>query len=262
MKLHGVFIGINKYSDPRISSLRYAKTDAEQFYWAVTKSGLTSDQINIQLLTDAEATRPAVLRAIGEVLPRTVRDQDLVILYFSGHGSPETSAVPDGVSRYLITHDVDYANVFSTALDMERDLSRLIERIPSALIIVILDTCFSGRGGGRTFEGPLLRQSRTGWRISTRLSELNLGEGRVIMAACDDDEVAYEELSLGHGVFTYYLLRALTAQDTLDISVGISSLYDTVAQQVNTFTQGRQNPVLNGRVSLARLPLLRADGEE
>lgn len=82
------------------------------------------------------------------------------------------------------------------------------------------------------------------------------------MAACDDDEVAYEESSLGHGVFTYYLLRALTAQDTLGISVSISSLYDMVAQQVNTFTQGRQNPVLNGRITLGRLPFLRADGEE
>lgn len=209
MKLHGVFVGMNQYQDRRISTLKYARADAENFYTTIRES-LSASNLNLQLLTDTQATRHKILTSIGKRLPRVAARNDLVLLYFAGHGSPEASGSGDTVSRYLITHDTEHARIFATGLDGERDLTRLIERIPSTLIIVFLDTRFSGRAGGRTFEGPLLRQSRSGWRESREMSTLTLGEGRVILAACNDTEVACEHASLGQGIFTYYVLQALT----------------------------------------------------
>nr|BBH94453.1 hypothetical protein KTA_26520 [Thermogemmatispora argillosa] len=266
MKLHGVLVGINRYEDRRIGTLQYAARDAERFY-AQLASSLAAEDLSLQLLTDERATRKAILMAVGELLPRQARPEDAVLLYFAGHGSPETGEAPDRVSRYLIAHDTEYDAIFATGLDLERDLIRLVQRIASRLVVVILDTCFSGRAGGRTFEGPALHNRRIGLRSlvlpKPRLCDLPLGEGRVILAACDDDEVAREDGRLGQGVFTYFLQQALSntekasCDEPAEATISLSRLYERVAEGVVAFTRGQQHPVLNGRLSLARLPLLR-----
>ncbi|MBX5449148.1 MAG: caspase family protein [Thermogemmatispora sp.] len=265
MKLHGVLVGINRYQDERIDTLQYAATDAKRFYGQLVSS-LAAEDVSLQLLTDEQATRKAILMAIGELLPRQAGPEDVVLLYFAGHGSPETGEAPDRVSRYLIAHDTEYEAIFATGLDLERDLIRLVQRILARLVVVILDTCFSGRAGGRAFEGPVLHNRRTGFRRlvrpKPRLRDLPLGEGRIILAACDDDEVAHEDGRLRQGVFTYFLQRALSnaEEDPSDTSseatISLSRLYERVAESVVAFTRGLQHPVLNGRLSLARLPLL------
>jgi len=256
VKMHCVFIGIDLYKDKKINSLRYAKADAEKFYHQVIGSPVACEA-HIQLLTNQQATKQKILKVVGETLPRNVARDDPVLLYFSGHGSPETSNSPDRVARYLVTYDTEYESIFATAIDLERDLTRLIERIPSNLIVVLLDTCFSGRAGGRTFEGPNVRASRASWRESFKLADLKLGEGRLLLAACDDDEVAYEDPTLKQGVFTYYLLQALTASHTSESWISLNALYEKTSQNVHAFTMGRQTPIMNGRMKMACLPLFR-----
>jgi uncharacterized caspase-like protein len=270
MKLHAVLVGINRYQDARISALQYAASDAERFYGQLAGS-LAAEDLRLRLLIDEQATRKAIVTAIGEHLPRQVGREDVVLLYFAGHGSPETSEAPDRFSRYLIAHDTEYDAIFATGLDLEHDLIRLLERLPARLVVAILDTCFSGRAGGRTFEGPLLRTHRTELRgpaaLVPGLQDLPLGEGRIILAACDDDEVAGEDERLRQGIFTYFLLQALSGPEASasrsgpgepeERTISLSTLYDRVAMAVVAFTRGRQHPVLNGRLSLARLPLLR-----
>ncbi|WP_052887568.1 caspase family protein [Thermogemmatispora carboxidivorans] len=273
MKLHAVLVGINRYQDARISALQYAASDAERFYGQLASS-LAAEDLSLQLLIDEQATRKAIITVIGEHLPRLASREDVILLYFAGHGSPETSEAPDRFSRYLIAHDTEYDAIFATGLELEYDLIRLLQRLPARLVVVILDTCFSGRAGGRTFEGPLLRTRRTELRgpvaFAPGLQDLPLGEGRIILAACDDDEVAGEDEGLRQGIFTYFLLQALSGPEASvpasgpgcnepeERTISLSTLYDRVAMAVVTFTRGRQHPVLNGRLSLARLPLLRS----
>ncbi|WP_069804231.1 caspase family protein [Thermogemmatispora onikobensis] len=271
MKFHAVLVGINRYQDARISALQYAASDAERFYGQLASS-LAAEDLSLQLLIDEQATRKAIVTVIGEHLPRQASRDDVVLLYFAGHGSPETGNLPGSFSRYLIAHDTEYDAIFATGLDLEYDLIRLLQRLPARLVVVILDTCFSGRAGGRTFEGPILRSQRARLRgpgspalVPPRLSDLPLGEGRIILAACDDDEVAREDERLHQGVFSYFLLQVLSGAETAATGAGesrertisLSTLYERVALAVVTFTGGRQHPVLNGRLSLARLPLLR-----
>src|SRR5262249_2916353 len=156
-------------------------------------------------------------------------EDDIVVLFFAGHGSPETGGSLDTVSRYLVLHDTEYENIFATGLDMEHELPRLcFDRIRAKLVVLFVDACFSGRSGGRTFEGVHLLHSRLhkGIRGVINLSKLELGEGRVIITASDDDEVARESAHLRHGVFTYYLIQTLERADRRDQSISITSLYD------------------------------------
>jgi len=138
---------------------------------------------------------------------------------------------------------------------MERELPRWFERIRRPrLIVMFVDACFSGGVGGRTFEGPILGRMRSKFRGPLSLKTLDLGEGRLMMGACDDDQVAREEKRLGHGIFTHYLIAALRSSPPQSESVSVHSLYDQVVEAVRAHTNGRQVPILTGRSRAARLP--------
>jgi uncharacterized caspase-like protein len=88
-----------------------------------------------------------------------------------------------------------------------------------------------------------------------KLSEMELGEGRLIMTASDDDEVARESHELRHGVFTHFLINTLASQATKGKYISVPTLYDLVSDRVVAYTKGRQHPILNGRTRLGRLPV-------
>ena len=144
---------------------------------------------------------------------------------------------------------------------MERELPELFKRIKQPkLVMMFIDACFSGRAGGRTFEGARLKRARAETRESREsglisLKNLDLGEGRLMISACGDDQVAREEGALGHGIFTHYLLRGPRSTRDLTI-IGVLSLYDELARAVQMHTSGLQVPVINGRAAAAQLPFL------
>jgi len=258
MKLYGVFVGVDKYQDERIRNLNYACSDAIALY-ELMKNSLDPAECSLRLMTDAEATKDAVIEAIGEDLSRVVTEDDMVVLYFSGHGAPEFDNSADKTSRYLVMHDTQFSKVFTSGIDMEETIPRIcFKRLRARLILLIVDTCFSGLVGGRTFKGPEL--AKQGVR-GIHLDQLNLGEGRLVMTACADDELAQENSELGHGVFTYYLLDTLSQNKGAQQTVSIAQLYDTVSEKVFEYTKENQHPTLNGNSKLAKLPLFPTSGK-
>jgi uncharacterized caspase-like protein len=256
--LHAVIIGIDKYKDPRIQRLYHARDDAEAFADRLA-SNIHPDDRSVKLLVDSGATVKAIRTEIGEHLPRRAEQpNDLIIVYFAGHGSPETKDDLPDCSRFLIAHDTDYDHIFATAIDLEQEIVRWFTRIHRPhVVLFFLDACFSGRAGGRTFEGPRLRAARPKTRaVQTRLKNLSLGAGRLILAACDDDQVAGESSSLRHGIFTFELLSILS-EKSKERTIAVTRLYDCVRSRVLDRTQGMQEPVLNGRLvgaQMLRLP--------
>ncbi|AUX41098.1 uncharacterized protein SOCE26_025030 [Sorangium cellulosum] len=254
--LHAVSVGVNTYADPRVLNLSCARQDAEAFARLIEQR-VAPEERAVRLLVDEEATRENVQVAIGEDLSRAVGPEDVVLLYFACHGSPEMRASKDERSLYLILHDTQYPRIYATGVDMEIDVMRWMHRLGDArLVVLFIDACFSGRAGGRTFKGPLAAKTYRSEPRKVSLKDLALGSGRLIITAADEDQVAMEEPGLGHGVFTYHLLRALqpTAAEPATIKVGV--LYETVATAVAQATDGRQVPILNGQSRMAALPAL------
>jgi hypothetical protein len=105
--LHSVIIGINKYSDPKIPGFRSARSDAEAVS-LLLREGIVTNERTVKTLLDEQATRRAVVEAVGEVLPRTQNKGDLVLIYFAGHGSPEQENPPDKIARPEIGHQSPY----------------------------------------------------------------------------------------------------------------------------------------------------------
>jgi uncharacterized caspase-like protein len=259
--LHVVCVGVNHYIDPDISNLRCARADAESFA-ALIRMRVGEEEHRVQLFLDDDATRKQVTIAVGEDLPRVVEPDDVVLLYFACHGSREKVSPPDKESLYLALHDTEYERIFATGIDMDLDVSRWLERLRKAkLVILILDACFSGRAGGRTFKGPHLKASKV-YRSTDRLSikNLDLGQGQVILTAAREDQVAREDDVRGHGIFTYHLLDILKRAPVEQATISVAILYDEVVRAVRRDTGGRQVPMLNGNNAAAALPLFgRAD---
>jgi uncharacterized caspase-like protein len=252
--LHAVVVGVDAYQDPSIPNLRFAVRDARALAVLCQESSHASE-ISVHLLTDEDATRERVLHLIGTDLAREVNSQDLVLIYFAGHGSPETARGVITAERFLACYDTFRERLFATAIDVNADLMRAVARLRGKLVVVILDACFSGYSGGRGFVGPDFEAYRRERRAGLRLGDLEFGSGTAYMAAATDSEVAWEDERLGHGIFSYYILEQLRASNESPM-VGLATLYDRVYAEVRLFSRNRQHPVLWGSVTGASLPIL------
>lgn len=263
--LHAVLVGIDVYQDPAIPKLACACADARAFR-DLLEQRISLDERRVILLENERATRRNIMEAVGEDLPNELEKNDTVLLYFAGHGSPERRSVQDKRSFYLIPYDTNYQKIYSTAIDMDRDIPVWLERIAEAgakLVVLFLDACFSGAAGGRTFVGPNLQQAPKlpGYLEfddpePAAIRSVDLGAGQAIFSAADTDQVAHEDVVLGHGLFTYQLLNALKRPRDGARSVHLGIVYAEVSDAVRNATGERQEPVLNTRLKNARLPCL------
>lgn len=244
--LHAVVVGIDSYLDQHIPNLRFAAADAMAFAELLERRVAPAER-NVKLLLNQAATQRAILEAVGQELCRLVAPDDAVVIYFAGHGCPERVGPRDKADRYLLAHDTEYRSIYATALGMEQHVPMWLDRLSVAKVVVIfLDCCFSGAAGGRTLMGPLLSQAGipTLSEALVSLKELDLGRGRVIVCACDDDQVALESSRLSHGYFTHELLSALARPRDGSAVVSLTKLYDEVADGVRHQTDERQHPLI------------------
>ncbi|HWO25636.1 MAG TPA: caspase family protein [Kofleriaceae bacterium] len=255
-----MIIGIDQYADSSIRNLSCAGRDARTIA-SLLRDRIAPDERHVTLLLDEQATRANIMNAIGEDLARASGPADTAIIYFAGHGSPERAAPRDEDLPYLVAHDTDYERIYATGIDMAHDVKRWLQRLRVELAVVFLDACFSGAAGGRTFAGPVRLANQGRFRDEPiSIKDLDLGAGRVIIAAANDDEVAIEFESLGHGVFTYHLLEALRQSPAGSPKIGVAALYEYVADAVHQATGTRQRPVFNGTNIRGALPLLGVPG--
>ncbi len=257
-----VIIGIGRYDNAAIPTLRYTVADAELVYQVLTTTGGFKKD-NVLLLTDTTERKPTLRNikyALGTFLARSARKNDTVLMFYAGHGAPEVDQrglERDGLSKYLVPSDADPDDLFSTALPMD-DLQTIFARIESERVVAFLDACYSGAAGGRTFAS---KKTRAGHVDDLFLERLTRSKGRAIITASRPAEVSVELPELEHGIFTYYLVQALRGAGDLnrDGIVSLQELYEYLEQQVvrkSRSVGGNQHPVLKGELE-GVLPLVK-----
>lgn len=75
----------------------------------------------------------------------------------------------------------------------DSELGNWLDKLDSERIVIILDTCHAGS-------------------FSNKLGK----DGREVLMSCQPDESSFEDPELKHGVFTYYILQALSNFDAAD----------------------------------------------
>ena len=240
-----VVIGIDKY--PNIRQLKYAVNDAGLFYDHLVKRNQIPGE-NVVLLLNQDATLTKIRSVLGTDLKNKAGKDDMVVIYFAGHGATERDAQSpdgDGLEKYLLPFEADLKDLYATALPMD-ELSKIFNRIRSERLIFIADACYSGASGGRTIGAGGMRASIS----EAFIDRIAGGKGRVIMTASGANEVSAEKDELGHGVFTYYLVEGLKGKADTDKDgvVTVDEAFNYVSRQVPTATAQEQHPVKKGTV--------------
>ena len=258
-----VVIGVGQYDHPSIPRLKYTVADAEGIYeMLISVAGFKKE--HVLLLTDKSDKKPTLKNikwALGTFLARSARKDDTVLIFFAGHGAPETDPrglERDGLAKYLIPADAEEDDLYSSALPMD-ELQTIFGRIEAERVVAFLDACYSGAAGGRTFSA---RKTRATGIDDLFLERLTRSKGRAIITASRPTEVSIELGELGHGLFTYYLIQGLKGAADLnrDGIISLQELYEYLEQQVTAKSRaagGNQHPVMKGEME-GTLPLAKA----
>ena len=240
-----VVVGIDKY--PKLQQLKYAVKDAQAFYDLLLSSNYVSSG-NIFFVTNDQAKLSNLRSILGTKLKQKAGQDDMVIIYFAGHGATERdtkSPDGDGLEKYLLPYDADPDDLYASALPM-REISFILNRISSERLVFIADSCYSGASGGRTVSIEGIRANISDSFIN-RIAE---GKGRIIMTASAANEVSAEDDTLQHGIFTYYLIEGLRGRADYDSDglVTVDEAYRYVSEEVPRATAQEQHPVKKGSV--------------
>ena len=247
-------IGISRYKDTRIPPLRYASDDAESFYnWLVSPKGGKYAPSNVKLLLNKNATNRNFKSALFVWLKKAL-EEDMVTIYFAGHGSPESPDSPNNL--FLLPYDTQYDNIAATGFPMW-DIGTALDRfIKAKKVVIIADACHAG-GIGQSFD--VARRSNRAIKVNpigTRLQDLSkVEDGVCVISASSEKQLSQESENWGggHGVFTYFLLKALkgNADYNNDNRVTLGELILYVPEQVRSATKNAQSPIVAGKFDTA-----------
>ncbi|MCB0598157.1 MAG: caspase family protein [Lewinellaceae bacterium] len=226
LEVWAVVIGISSYNHMPV--LRYTDDDAYQMY-AFLKSpeGGALDDEHIRILVDEEATlqniKSTMTSLFGQAGPN-----DLIMLYFSGHG----------LRGSFLPYDFDgYHNKL-----YHEDLNAIMKRSPAKFKLCIADACHSGsllamRGGTQ----PQLLAN-----YYNSLAKAN--PGTALIMSSKSDETSLESSGLRQGVFSHFLIRGLKgeADANNDKRISVQELYEFVNLNVRTYTSNMQSPLIQG----------------
>ena len=249
-KLWAVVIGVSSYRNlNKEQQLQYAHRDAQDFA-AFLRSpnggGFPANQVTVMLNQDA--TVSAMRSALGTALPRSVEPDDVVVIFFAGHGVVEGDR--DG---YLLAHDSDPQNLYATAMPIA-ELDRIVtERIKARSVILIADACHAGKLGWTS------RSTETQTMVNRYLDEVGKsGQGvlRILGSRADQRSYEGEQWGGGHGVFTHFLLKGLKGEADKDKDgfVRAAEVLEYLSEMVPKETKSLQHPRAAGSID-PRLPL-------
>jgi hypothetical protein len=265
-KLHTVIIGIDYQKIEGIRTLHCPVKEAKAFHQLLCNN-FSEYEDNFVLMTDDDdgefytPTLKNIKRELGDELPRRSTENDFVIIYFSGHGTPEIRGGQELPSKYLVPVDGNTSRVYSTCYNLETDLIDLMNHrgLKAAGVWIILDCCFSGGVGGKTLKGP--QYNPTKW-LSQKFTEINLGSGWQILSACEDNEVAKE--GKPYSVLTQALIETLIG-NVSDVNIttekGVKMMtfnviHDAIRIKVRKLNP-EQHPVVTGRNCGLKFPVLK-----
>lgn len=166
-----------------------------------------------------------------------------VFVYFSGHGAPD----PARGDAYLVPYDGDPNYLPFTGYPLKR-LYEKLEELQVREVTVILDSCFSGAGG----RSVLAR----GARPLVMMKEAPVLSSRIaVLSATQGAQISTSSPERGHGVFTYFFLRAIQdgKQDIAGIYTYLKPLVEDEAKAMNVQQSPGLTPdleSLRGRFSL------------
>ncbi len=226
---HALLVGINDYSASHLASPPDAHTPLGRLDWP-DLSGAAGDarafadlltllygfsSSDVVTLTEQDATRAAMLRALEQLADRASRD-DVVFFYFAGHGSQVRNSLsdePDGFDESIVPADSRRGAPDIRDKELRRLFNRILDR--GAHLTVMLDNCHSGSGARGLPTGARPRGIKPDLRdVADAVRGVPRPENRgaLVLTASQDFAQAWEThdpQGTMHGTFSWAWMRAL-----------------------------------------------------
>ena len=192
---YALVIGNNKYNDPKLAQLKTPAADSQALAKVLVDKNIGAfDEVSPLI----DKTETEIRRAISSFLSNKKPD-DLVLVYFSGHG------VLDDRGRLFLSLKDTETNLLKATAIPSTFISDEMDSCRSKRQILILDCCHSG---------AFARGTKGEQKAVTEATFEGSGYGRVVMTASNSTQYALEgdqvisqtKLSL----FTHFLLEGLS----------------------------------------------------
>lgn len=253
-------VGINDYPYDD-SDLNGCVNDAND--WAALLVEHYDFAVNdVKVITDAEATKAAIMAGIKGLLTEAAAG-DVLVFTNSSHGTyvADTSGDEQRYDQALCPYDC------ADDLIVDDELRVLFTDLPDDVhLTAIFDSCFSGSGTrvavgagpGRTppdvrrrrFLNPALRGEpilenifKARPKRTDKFPEAQMKD--VLLSGCADNEYSYDALIDGafHGAMTYFAIQAIRA---LNYDITYQQLYDQLSYTIDE-AHYPQHPQLEGK---------------
>lgn len=224
---YALIIGIDQYSGewPRLqNAVNDAKTVAKTLSEKYTFHSLKT-------LYDMEATRDNIMKEF-EWLMQNVKQNDNVLIYYSGHGE----YIQNMDKGYWVPIDAT-SKTISKYISNE-DIRSFLSGINSKHTLLVTDACFSGDiFRGQTLTIPYENSTRYYQKVYSLNSRKALTSGGV--------EPVLDKGKEGHSVFAYYFLQALTKNTEKYFDAG--QIFESLKVPVvnNSYQTPLYNPIRN-----------------
>ena len=281
MAKKALLVGVNKYKYVRplngcVNDVRNMADILTSFY------GFSADEI--RTIVDESVTRNNLMNRFDWLLD-DVKEGDLLLFHFSGHGSQiqdrDGDELEDDLDEILCLYDMDFRNPDSYLPD--DDFNNIIDRLPKGVFLTVcIDSCHSGTATRdlaflaselqippteakiqpRFIEPPAdiamrsYSKSVNIRRMGSKIKEDKKGTGfesnaeakHVLLAGCMDDQTSADAYINNDyaGAFTYNLCKAI--RDTK----GLITYQELIKRVQNSlaFNSFSQIPQLNGNKDL------------
>ena len=242
-------VGVSDYAKPDLS-LKYPHADAQALADLLrAQKGRLYSEVNTKVLTNAEATTQKLTVEMNRFL-KGASQQDLIVLFFAGHG-----ILDNDQTLYFVSYDANPEEPY-TGLNVSSIQELLNKRPQSQKALLWLDICHSGAAGETT------RAASIGSDEAIKL--LAQGTGVKVMTSSTGREYSLEgpDYLNGHGAFTAALLEGLNGQADKKVGdgdgyVSVLELETYVARRVPEITKGKQHPTTAYSSKFQDYPVMR-----
>ncbi len=244
--LYVLAIGVGKYTHADLGKLDYSAKDARDFAAVLApQKGLLYRDVQVRRLTDAEATKDAILDGLDWLQHQTTA-RDVAMLFFAGHGMDDNAG-----NFYFLPVGADPGRLRATAIS-HGEVQTTVASVPGK-IVVFMDACHSG--GVMRSINP---NRRGGPDLTKIINELIAAEnGGIVFSASTSRQYALESAAWNNGVFTKAVVEGLSGQAKTASGGKITwkSLDLYVSERVKSLTNGAQSPVAVGSVDVGDFPV-------
>lgn len=210
-KIYLVSVGVSDYPGTE-NDLHLPHNDAATMQWLYKQN----KHAETALLMNDKATVANVKTAMQKMFSKATAN-DIVVLFFSGHGVKDGFVCYDGFLRYS-------------------DVKSAMSSCQSKNKMIFADACFSGAirnsGSGTTSDYSDMKNS-------------NL----MLFLSCRTNETSIERRGMTNGFFTYALQHGLRggADKNKDRAITAKELFNYVSKKVKDKSNDKQHPVMWGK---------------